>query len=475
MVTQGSATWPALAMVVVGLALAVLGLAILTGRGRRPWAPSSKTDAPPGPDTPSPPPPAQSPVVAPATVTPASAPTPSYPPEPVDEEPASPDDDGSPCDWELRIDVSDDQEPVVVREASARPCCVHVLRVRSLDRLPAPFEQEVHSWSGERTRIGPSRAVSDVRTDHRRVDPEVRGLDLALAATIARQDRRPVITTVEEAGADELGQTAAERLWEAHLARLRDANVVSDAEEGPARLQTASRHRTQVTLRTTRSCRTGGHRLDARADVSVDLDGEVTPAVGVRLTLPNVAGWVEGDLEGAATEPVEVSPGTEVHPAPGLDGAEGLVVEAAPGSGEIRSAFTGHAEHSVVDGGVDLLVACAVVADLGLGEAVGHSASEGRLSVAVAHRVQLVVTPHASHVGADEPPPSDLECSCIPAYELRFGVEPEGAPQTPHARLHVGGQSFRLDVDARPGTDRVPSWTVRAEAGDDEPPGGATG
>ena len=120
-------------------------------------------------------------------------------------------------------------------------------------------------------------------------------------------------------------------------------------------------------------------------------------------------------------------------------------------------------------------MACAAVVDLGLGAAVGHLAAQARVSVAVDHRVQLVVTPHASQVGADEPERPDLECSCAPAYEVQFGVEAEGAPQAPHARLRVGGRSFRLDVDARPGADRVPSWTVQAEAGNDEPSRGTTG
>lgn len=504
--------WSALAMVVLGLVLAVLGLAILTGRGRAWWDESSRDHASPGPDAPPPLFTARSPVLAPARGNPSSVPEPSRDDRPVGQAPPLPvagpeqgrrdvpaeanrgtaaaadreadadadrlevagEDDGGPCDWELRVDVSD-EPPLVVRPATGRPCCVHVLRVRSLDALPEPRESDHRTWSGERTRIGPSRAVSDVRSDSRQVRPAVQGLGLSLDAALSRQNRSAVVTTTDDVVADDEGHTAAEQLWSAHLARLRDANVVSDPDEGPARLQTATRHRTEVALQSTRACRTGGHQLDVSADVSVDVDGEVTPATGTRLALPNVAGWIEGDLAVAATDRVEVAPGTEVHPAPGIDGVSGLAVGAAPGSGEVRATFTGHADSSVVDDGIGLLMAAAVVADLGLGEAVGHPAAHGRISVAVGHRARLVVTPHATDVEADGAARPDLGCACTPAYEVEFGVAQKEGAQAPHARLRVEGRGFRLDADERPGADRAPTWTVRADEGHDEASRGITG
>lgn len=484
MVTEGSAMWPALAMVVVGLALAVAGLAIVTGRGRgrRPSDPPPESDAAhrePIPTDADPPDPPRSRTGS----LPAAEPRDTGDPGPIADgseptsarrgPPAVATHDG-PCDWELRVDVSGG-DPVVVREAGTQPCCVHVLRVRSLDAMAAPSEREHRTWSGDRTRIGPSRAVSDVRTDRRRVWPEVRGLGLALEATLDRQDGRPVTTLVEDVSDGESGHTAAEHLWEAHLDRLDKAEVASEPEEGPLRLQTATRYRHEVALRTTRGCTTGGHRVDAVADVSVALDGEVTPAAGARLTLPHVGGWVEGDLQVTATDPTEVLPGTEVHPAPGPDGASGLSVGAAPGSGEIRGSFAGHAETRLVDCGVELLVESAVVADIGLGEATGRPAARARVTVGVDHRIRLVVAPHMVDAEPDEHDGSGLECACAPAYVVQFGGGSDGAGQDPHATIHVEGRSVRLEADARPGTDQVPSWRLRPETAHDEAPRGITG
>lgn len=491
MVTGWSVTWPALAVLVVGLALAVLGIAILTSRCRSPSGASSRQAHPPRAGGPLPLFTARSRVVAPESDTTSStvsvpapeedavaqvAPPPAaVPAAAARDEPAAVgrdgtagDVDGGHCDWELRVDVSDG-DPVVVREAAGRPCCVHVLRVRSLDALPASRERAVRTWSGDRTRIGPSRAVSDVRSERRHVQPRARGLDLTLETTLGRQDLPSMVTTMAEAGADQLGRTTAEHLWSAHLVRLRDANVTSHPDEGPARLQTAIRYRTEVALHTTRGCDTSGHRLDATADVSVDVQGEVGPTAGTRLRLPNVAGWIEGDLRVAATDPIEVSPGTEVHPAPGLDGAAGLAVGAAPGSGEVRASFAGHAERTVVDDGIGLLMTCAVVADLGLGEAVGHhSAAEARIMVGVVHGVRLVVTPHAADVGAEGAERFAPACTCAPAYEVQFGAGPDGEAQAPHARLHVDDRSFRLDLAARSGATPAGSWTVRPDEDGDE-------
>lgn len=508
MVTGGSVMWPALAMVVVGLALAVVGLAVLTGRGRRSSDPPHRAD-PEHPDAAAPvdTEPLRDPVPAP-TSQPAVRPVPaSVSPRPPESETGSSPSAGSPdtsdgaasvarsegsitdrgedhvadihdgpCDWEFRVDVGEG-DPVVIREAVGRRCCVHVLHVRSLDAVAAPSERADRTWSGDRTRIGPSRAVSDVRTDSRRVRPEARGLALSLDATLARQEERPVVTSVDDADLDGSDHTSAERLWEAHLARLDEAGVVNDSEEGPLRLQTATRYRTEVALRTTRGCRAGGHRVDATADVSVDVEGEAAPAGGTRLTLPHVSGWVEGDLQVAATEQTRVLPGTEVHAAPGIDDGLGLSVGAAPGADEIRGSFAGHVEGRFVDRDVELLVASAVVADIGLGEAGGPPAALVRVTVGVEHRIGLVVASHTADAGADESDPSDLECTCTPAYEVRFGGGPEGAAahSGPHAGIRVDGRDFRLEADARPGTDQVPSWTVTSETDHDEASRGLTG
>lgn len=472
--------WAAIAMVVVGLLAAVAGLAILTSRGREP--PRGPQPRAPQPLFTARAPRAGSATSASATSTatatsgdaePVAAPVLAAPvPAAARSGERAPTPAPEDCDWELRVDLADGA-PTVIRPAAGRVCCVHVLRVRSLDAVPATSEREERSWSGERTRIGPSRAVSEVHVDSREVRPVVRGLDLGLQAGLSRATGSPMITTAEDASVDRLAAPTAEELWATHLGRLRDAGVVSEPDQLPTRLQTAVMHRTEIDLHTTRPCSAPGHLLDVRADVMVRAEGTATPVRGSRVGLPTVAGWVEGDLEVAAVDPVEVAPDTDAHPAPGAGAVPGMTLAAAPGSGGMRGLFAGHASAHADDAGIRVLVGSAVVADLGVGEGPAQVA-EGKVAVETMHDLRLVVSPPGSDPAGDDPDRADLGCACTPEYEVQFGGPSGTGPHAAHARIHVDGRVHRLDAVARPGA--VPSWTVAPPVDDhDDTPTGTTG
>lgn len=357
-----------------------------------------------------------------------------------------------PCDWELHVDLGDGQ-PVVARAARGRPCCRHTLRLVSDLPLPASDVDEHLTWSDARTRATTMAVSSPTRHRVVSTSTQPRGAGLVVSAALGRGPG-PTITTPWVEAADD-GGTRVERLWAAHLERLRDRGARTADDEVPG-LQVRATDRSRLVLEVERGCDDGHHRrrVEVRLAATVRVDGHGDAAVSV----DRLSASTTGDLTVRATT---VASGTGAgHPT-----GDGLALpDLAPGQ---TALVVGQDDDEAVDAGLALQLTSDLEASLTLEEDADEV--ERRLVVAVDHGIRVVVTPEEM-----APPGSTgVACGCAPAYQLHLGELPPLDASLPDGQLVLGDGDVLLIRRTAAGAG-PPRWSMTAtgSAEEDDDDGG---
>ncbi len=371
--------------------------------------------------------------------------------------PATPaDDPDAPCDWELRIDLGDD-DPVIARAARGRPCCRHTLRLVS-DRPLPPSEVDEHlTWSDARTRATTMAVSSPTRHRVASTSARPRGAGLVVSAAVGRGPG-PTITTPWVEAAEGEG-TRVEQLWAAHLERLRERGARTADDEVPG-LQVRATDRSRLVLEVERGCDRGHHRrrVEVRLAATVEVDGHGDAAVSV----DRLGASTTGDLTVRATTVASGAAAAHVV-------GDGLALpDLAPGQ---TALVVGQGDDEAVDVGLVLQLTSDLAATLTLPEDAEEV--DRRLVVAVDHGIRLVVMPEEM-----APPGSgDVACACAPAYQLHLGELPPHDASLPDGQLVLGDGDVLVIRRTATGAG-PPRWSVTAGGSpeeDDDDGGGAPG
>jgi hypothetical protein len=354
------------------------------------------------------------------------------------------------CDWMLAIDT-DAGDPVTIRPAQGRVCCIHTVRLTSTEPLGrGPIVEEHLAWSGDRTRVTGNLVASTTEQDlitHQRTP---RQLGLVATAALARRPG-PMVTTPWTAVPEGQPASDPEHLWKAHLDTLRERRARTRGGQEVSVHQVDANDRCDVSIDVHRGCDHGHHIMHAEASVHVRISASAHGADTARVVVGGSPFWMAGDL--TLTPATTMSTVGEVA----VTGTDGGVPHVAidPVDDPATIVLVGQADTTIEDDGLAVAMGSDLATELTLGPPVDDAAElrvEIRSEPALRIRVEAVA-PDTSR---------DLGCDCVPTYELRFGELPSGpSASSPAAQLDVQGQRFQIVRTRGIRLDGTPEWTVQ--------------